>query len=191
MRIAIIVEGKTETAFKPHLIAYLQGLLAGMMPKLDFLSLDGRIPTGGKLRRVVANLLNDSMRPADAVIALTGVYTGSIPPEFSIALHDFEAWLLPYWEKIQRVAGGKRNPPNPFPEHVNHGKPPAFHLTEVFRTGSKSISYSKTRDAGRILKDEDLSVAIQACPELNAFVTTILDLCDPGRSPNNANYSRL
>ena len=184
-----------------------------MMPKLDFLSLDGRIPTGGKLRRVVANLLNDSMRPADAVIALTGVYTGSIPPEFStavdakekmrewvgeekrfhphVALHDFEAWLLPYWEKIQRVAGGKRNPPNPFPEHVNHGKPPAFHLTEVFRTGSKSISYSKTRDAGRILKDEDLSVAIQACPELNAFVTTILDLCDPGRSPNNANYSRL
>ena len=160
---------------------------------------------------MVENLLKHSTRPADAVIALTDVYTGSIPPEFStaadarkkmrewvgeedrfhprVALHDFEAWLLPYWVKIKRVAGSNRNAPSPFPEHVNHGKPPAFHLAEIFRTGSKSISYVKTRDAGRILKDEDLSVAIQACPELKAFVTTILDLCDPGRTPNEANHA--
>jgi hypothetical protein len=85
MRIAILVEGKTETAFKPHLIAFVQTRLAGKMPKLDFVPYDGRIPTGPKLKRIVENLLNDRKRPADAVIALTDVYTGTNPPEFPTA----------------------------------------------------------------------------------------------------------
>ena len=60
-------------------------------------------------------------------IALTDVYTGSKPPDFPtaaeakikmhrwvgvesrfylhVALHDFEAWLLPYWEKIKKLTG--------------------------------------------------------------------------------------
>jgi hypothetical protein len=49
-------------------------------------------------------------------------------------------------------------------------------LAEVFRTGSKTQSYIKTRDAGRILRGEDLSVAIKACPELKAFVDRIIEL---------------
>lgn len=36
MRIVIFVEGKTESAFKPHLMAFLQTRLAGKMPKLVF-----------------------------------------------------------------------------------------------------------------------------------------------------------
>jgi len=44
MRIAILVEGKTERAFKPYLIAFLQTRLPGKMPKLDFVPHDGRIP---------------------------------------------------------------------------------------------------------------------------------------------------
>src|SRR5437763_2066600 len=124
MRIAILVEGKTERAFKPYLLAYLQTRLAGKMPKLDMVPYAGRIPTGDKLKRVVENLLNDKKQPANAVIALTDVYTGSTPPDFPTAedakkkmkqwvgaetrfyphtaLHDFEAWLLPYWEKIKK-----------------------------------------------------------------------------------------
>ena len=201
MRIAIIVEGKTESAFKPHLIAYLQTRLAGTMPKSDIVPYHGRIPTGEKLKRVVANLLNDSRLSANAVIALTDVYTGSEPPEFPtaddakkkmrewvgvekrfhphVALHDFEAWLLPYWDKIKRLTGSNRNAPHSFPEQVNHGKSPAYHLAEVFRTGSKTWGYVKSRDAGRILKGEDLLVSINACPELKAFVETIIELCDP------------
>ena len=85
MRIAILVEGKTERAFRPYLLLYLQKRLAGRMPKLDFMPYDGRIPTGDKLKRVVENLLNDKKQPADAVIALTDVYTGSVPPEFPTA----------------------------------------------------------------------------------------------------------
>jgi len=205
MRIAILVEGRTERAFKPYLLAYLQTRLAGKMPKLDFVPYDGRIPTGDKLKRVVANLLNNKRHPAEAVIALSDVYTGSIPPEFPtaqvakakmkewiggedrfhphVALHDFEAWLLPYWEKIKRLTGSNRKPPHSSPERVNHGNSPAYVLAEIFRTGSKTEGYVKTRDAGRILKDEDLSVSVSACPELKAFVDTIVYLCDPKAKP--------
>jgi hypothetical protein len=132
---------------------------------------------------------------------LTDVYTGSIPPEFPtaeaakqkmrewvgvekrfyphVALHDFEAWLLPYWEKIKKITGSNRKAPRSAPKKVNRGNSPANRLAEVFRTGPKTKSYVKTRDAGRILKDEDLSVAINACPELKAFVDTIVTLCNP------------
>ncbi len=198
MRIAILVEGKTETAFRPHLIAYLRKHLAGKMPKLDFVPHDGRIPTGDKLKRIVANLLNDRKRKADAVIALTDVYTGTTPPEFltaedakrkmrewvgdekrfhpHVALHDFEAWLLPYWEKISKLAGSNRKSPGSSPEKVNHDKSPAYILQEVFLTGSKKRRYVKARDAGRILEGEDLCVSISACPELKAFVQRIFAL---------------
>ena len=200
MRIAILVEGRTERAFKPYLLAFLKTRLAGKMPDLDFAPYDGRIRTGKKLRRDVERLLNTGKPPADAVIALTDVYTGSTPPDFPtaadakrlmrewvgaearfyphVALHDFEAWLLPYWKKIQKLTGSNRTRPGANPERVNHTNPPAHRLDEVFRTGSKTDGYVKTRDSGRILKDEDLMVAINACSELKAFVNTILKLCD-------------
>ena len=199
MRIAILVEGRTERAFKPYLVAYLERQLAGRMPKLDVVPFDGRIPTGNKLKRIVERLLGDAKRPADAVIALTDVYTGSNPPEFPtaddakrkmrewvgpephfyphVALHDFEAWLLPCWDKIRRLTGTSRAAPRPLPERLNHGNPPAHRLAEVFRLGPKTQGYVKPRDTGRILKDEDLSVAIRACPELAAFVGTVVRLC--------------
>jgi hypothetical protein len=202
MRIAILVEGKTEMAFKPYLIAFLHTQLAGKNPKLVFRKFDGRIPTGDKLKRIVENLLNDRKSPADAVLALTDVYTGTTPPEFptaadakqkmrewvggeprfhpQVALHDFEAWLLPYWDKIKKLTGSNHKPPGSNPEKVNHSNPRAYRLAEEFRTGrkTKGYGYVKTRDAGRILKNENLMTAINACPELKAFINTILSLCD-------------
>lgn len=199
MRIAILVEGKTERVFQPFLRSFLDGHLRGKMPKLDFVPQDGGIPTNEKLLRLVENLLNDRKSPADAVIALTDVYTGKNPQLFQdatdakqklkqwvggnpkfyphVALHDFEAWLLPYWSKIQRLAKSNRKPPASNPETVNHGNPPAYRLQEVFRTGSHKKSYSKTIDAPRILKDENLLVAINACTELKSFVNRIISLC--------------
>jgi len=58
MKIAIIVEGKTERAFFPYLRRFLKTRLEGNMPKLDPHPYDGRIPTGEKLKRVVQNLLS-------------------------------------------------------------------------------------------------------------------------------------
>src|SRR5947209_1039065 len=81
MRIAIIVEGKTEKAFLPVLRDFLEPRLPGAMPKLDDHTYDGRIPKDDKLKRVVERLLSGN-RAADHVIALTDVYTGSNPPDF-------------------------------------------------------------------------------------------------------------
>ena len=202
MRIAILVEGRTERAFRPHLQKFLQTRLHGNMPAMDFVPYDGPLPKAAKLRREVQRLLSDRRNPANAVIALTDVYTGSQPPEFAtavkaklklqqwvgdeprffphVALHDFEAWLLPYWDRIQKLAGSNRKRPGPHPEMVNHDKPPADHLKEIFR--EKGKTYSKTITAGQILKDADLLVSINACPELKALINTIIKLCDEAQS---------
>jgi len=50
MKIALIVEGKTETAFLKVLTDFLKGHLAGRMPKLDPLPYHGRIPKSDKLK---------------------------------------------------------------------------------------------------------------------------------------------
>lgn len=199
MKIVILVEGKTEQAFKPHLQRFLKTRLAERMPKLDIVPYDGRIPKQGKLKRIVERLLNDLRHPADAVIALTDVYTGTQPPDFvdatdakskmtqwvgtnarfhpHAAQHDFEAWLLPYWDEIRRLAGSNHSAPQGEPETVNHNCPPSIRIKDAFRTGSKRKAYVKARDGGRILRDKDLLVSARQCPELKAFLNTILNLC--------------
>lgn len=194
MKITILVEGKTETAFKPHLSAFLQSRLAGQMPRLDPFPYSGRIPKGDKLKRTVETLLRTG---SDAVIALTDVYTGTddfvdaadgkakmrqwVGPEPRFyphaAQYDFEAWLLPYWDDIKRIAGHNRNAPAGMPETVNHNHPPSYHIREIFRIGTCRDDYSKPRDANRILRDKDLGVAAAQCPELKGFLNTILALC--------------
>ncbi len=193
MRITILVEGRTEKAFKPHLVEFLQRRLAGRMPKIDPFPYDGRIPKEQKLRKTVELLLRTG---TDAVIALTDVYTGT--KDFTdagdakrqmrkwvgendrfyphAAQYDFEAWLLPFWRDIQALAGhNKGAPPGP-PESVNHTHPPSHHIREIFRIGTSRDDYSKSRDATRILRGKDLSEAARQCPELKAFPNTILAL---------------
>lgn len=198
MKLTLIVEGKTEKAFLPHLRKFLASRLADKMPRFDICAYDGRIPTGAKLHRVVHKLLSGKNK-SDHVIALTDVYTGSQPPEFRTAteakekmrswvgeeprfhphaaLHDFEAWLLPYWSSIQKLAGHNKNVPAGNPETVNHNNPPAYRIKEIFEIGTCRDSYVKPRDAGHILSKNDLSVAVDACPELKALVNTIISVC--------------
>ncbi len=198
MKIVILVEGETELAFKQILRKFLTRSLAGNMPKLHFRSQFGGLPTHDKLKRLVHRELDDRKSPADAVIALTDVYTGSQPPLFEtaeiakqklnqwvgndprfyphVALHDFEAWLLPYWEKIRQLAKSDRQVPGNDPERVNHSNPPAYRIKEIFRIGKCGQHYSKVRDTPRILRGEDLMIAINACPELKAFVNRIVSL---------------
>lgn len=167
------------------------------MPKLDFVPQDGRIPTKEGLRRLVERLLNDGRKSADAVIALTDVYTGT--NDFSdaadakakmsswvgniqnfyphVALHDFEAWLIPYWPKIQRLAKSDRQRSGNNPEAINHTNPPAYRLKEIYRIGTCRRDYNKVRDAPKILEGEDLGVAVSECSELRAFVDRIIALC--------------
>jgi hypothetical protein len=201
MRIAIIVEGKTEDAFLTPLRTFLEGRLQNRMPNLDPFPYDGRIPTENKLRKAVERLLADSRRPADHVIALTDVYTGENPPTFvdaqdaktkmnrwvggdprfhpHVALYDFEAWLVPYWTDLQILAGHNRAAPRRNPENINHNNPPSHRIRELFRMGQNGLDYVKPRDARRILKNKDLMISIQKCAELKAFVNTIIS-CSGG-----------
>jgi hypothetical protein len=198
VKITIICEGKTESAFKECLHSFLRSRLAGRMPTLKFDVHHGSIPTGEKLRRVVETLLNTGKEPSDAVIGLTDVYPAFVDaddakvkmrqwvgqePRFHphAASHDLEAWLLPYWDRITKLAGRDARSPGPHPEQVNHGNPPAHRLASLFEAGSCRDSYNKPRDVKRILKDVDLMIAIAACPELKAFVNTIIRLCDPAQ----------
>ena len=127
MKIAILVEGRTEKAFLPHLREFLKTRLSDKMPNLDLVPFDGRIPKGAKLQRTVENLLAGS-GPADAVIAVTDVYTGT--SDFvdaaeaktkmrswvgqnsrfhpHAAQHDFEAWLYPIGPKSSKLQATTR-----------------------------------------------------------------------------------
>lgn len=165
------------------------------MPNLDPVPFDGRIPKQDKLRREVVNFLS-GRHPSDAVIALTDVYTGTtdfanatdakakmhqwvenVPTFFPhVALHDFESWLLPYWQTIQQLAKHNRGAPAGLPEDVNHNKPPSKHLEEIFRIGGCRDNYTKERDAKRILKGQNLLTAVNACGELKQFVNRIITL---------------
>jgi len=198
MKISLLVEGKTEKAFMPPLREYLKTRLSGNMPRLDVFPYDGRIPKGDKLKRVVANLLA-GRNAADHVAALTDVYTGTNPPDFKdaadakklmrkwvgdesrfhphAAQYDFEAWLLPYWTTIQKLARHKKTAPSMNPESVNQNNPPARRIMEIFEIGGCRDSYVKPRDAGRILRENDLSIAVEQCSELKAFVNTIISVC--------------
>jgi hypothetical protein len=197
MKIAVLIEGQTERAFLPHLRRFLETRLTGRMPRLDPVPYDGRIPKGPRLKRTVEYLLQSGGPPADAVIALTDVYTGT--GEFRdaqdaknimrdwvglntrfyphAAQYEFEAWLLPYWDSIRRLAGHNMGAPGGAPEAVDLTRPPSVRIKEIFRAGSRGRDYIKPRDADRILRENDLLVAAHACSELRAFLNTILTLC--------------
>ena len=196
MKIAILMEGETERVFLPYIREFLQPKLPGRMPKLISNKYDGRIPKQEKLKRVVEALLRGGEPDADHVIALTDIYTGTndfqdaadakqkmrswVGPNQRfhphVAQHDFEAWLLPYWSEIQKLARHNRTAPAGPPEAVDHNHPPSYHIKEIFRAGQSPRHYVKTRDAKRILLDKDLSVAATVCPELKSFLNTILTL---------------
>jgi hypothetical protein len=92
------------------------------------------------------------------------------------AQHDFEAWLIPYWDDIKRLSGTNRNPPAGNPEAVNHMSPPAHRIAEAFRTGTKRTYYAKPLHAAKILEGKDLTVAAVKCGELRELLNTLLTL---------------
>ncbi|MGA3325501.1 MAG: DUF4276 family protein [Terriglobia bacterium] len=197
MKIALLIEGQTERVFLPHLRRFLQTQLAGKMPRLDPEPYDGRIPSGERLKREVERLLRNGKPPADAVIALTDVYTGTT--EFTdaqdakskmrmwvgannnfyphAAQYEFEAWLLPFWGTIQRLAGHNMGAPAGSPETVNHTRPPSDRIREIFKAGNRNRFYVKPRDADRILRENNLLDSALVCPELRSLLNTILRLC--------------
>lgn len=186
----MLVEGRTEKAFKAALIRFLAPRLSGKMPSLHFKPFDGPVPKGEKLRRDVELCFQKPLL-ADAVIALVDVYpptqgfkdaadakrqlkewVGNVANFYPhAAQHDFEAWLLPFWATIRELAKHPNAaPPSGSPELVNHNKPPSKRIEDIFRRGAGRC-YSKQRDAVKILEKNDLSNAVEKCDELRRFST--------------------
>ena len=131
MKITLIVEGKTERAFLPHFRKFLQARLS-KMPAIHTNVHNGRIPKEAKLKRLVDNQFL-GRDPSNYVIALTDVYTGTTPPDFNdaadakakmrawvgadqrfrphAAQFEFEAWVLPYWDRIKAIADHNQGAP--------------------------------------------------------------------------------
>jgi len=190
--IALMIEGRTERAFLAPLRAFLGARLAGRMPSVKPYPYNGRLPKGEWLARDVRGHL----KRHDHVIALTDVYTGNDPRDFQsandararmrawvggepcfhphAAQFEFEAWLIPYWPRIQALANSTRAMPGAPPDTINHDRPPSRMLREMFQTGRRRVDYQKVTHATAILRDQDLSVAARECPELRAFLNTIL-----------------
>ena len=190
MRIEIVVEGTTEKAFIPKMREFFRTQIQGPMPALNTAPFKGRLPHGDALKRMVEKLL----RNADHVVAITDVYPDhqnadeakrkmrqwvGHPQYFHphAAQYEFEAWLLPYWERIQELARHNQSRPGSNPESINHNNPPSNRIKEVFRRGHGRYGYVKSRDATRILRGQDLNLAIQQCSELKSLVNTILNIC--------------
>ena len=95
MTIGLIVEGRTEKAFLPHLRGFLKKCApSGSLPRLSSHVCDGRISTGQKLRRVVERLLVD--QDASAARKKMHERVGEDHKFYPhAAQHDSEAWLLP------------------------------------------------------------------------------------------------
>jgi hypothetical protein len=88
------------------------------------------------------------------------------------AQFEVEAWLLPFWEEICRKLRVRRQPPGANPEQVDLQNPPSRRLSELYRLGNRS--YDKPRDAKAILQDKDLTLVAEKCPEVKAFLNTLL-----------------
>ena len=193
MTIVLLVEGATETALKHKLKAFLdiQAEREGR-PKVALRTRDIMSLSEGKLRGRIR--LELSAPQVEAVVGLIDVY-----PEFTSATeakeflrraadgeprfyphaaqYEVEAWLLPYWEKICQRVGVRQASPGPHPEQVNLNNPPSRRLATLYRLAKpRPRKYVKTIEMAAILRDKDLNVAANQCPELKSLLNTLLML---------------
>ncbi len=94
------------------------------------------------------------------------------------AQYDVEAWLLPYWDDICQRVGVQQGRPRNDPELVDDTKPPSRRLMELYMRTKPPRKYRKTIEMPAILKDKDLTVSANACPEFKSLLNTLLMLSD-------------
>ena len=192
--IVLMVEGDTEAALKRHVKDFLdrRAQVAGQ-PRVRLETRDIINVASPRLKRRVALELRKP--PVIAVVGLIDVFprfqnaaeakaylAESVDhPQFyaHAAQFDVEAWLLPYWTDICRRVGVQQASPGSNPENVDRMKPPAYRLRELYRRAKpKPRKYVKTTEMYDILRDKDLAVSANQCPEFKAFLNTLLTLSD-------------
>lgn len=193
MRVVLLVEGDTETALKEHLRRFLA----------ERANLENKQPLGLDTRQNVTDIKSKlvhrvrlELQKSDvlAVVGLVDVFpkykdatdaktqlrnaAGNHPQFYAhAAQYDVEAWLLPYWNDICRRLRVQRQSPGSDPEQVNGANPPAHRLQELYRLAKpKARKYAKVTEMRTLLANKDLTVAANQCPELKAFLNTLLNL---------------
>jgi hypothetical protein len=167
-------------------------------PKVALRTKDIMTLNAGKLRGRIRLELRDPR--VTAVIGLIDVYpnfpsaadakdflrqAADSNPRFyaHAAQYDVEAWLLPYWNDICRRTGVQRAAPGPQPEQVDLQHPPSRRLEELYRLATPGRKYVKPIEMTAILRDKDLTIAADQCPELKCLLNTLLALADLTRLP--------
>lgn len=188
MTIILLAEGATETELKRHLKRFLDEQAEKANRPLVRLH-SAKIEPLTKLQRQV--MLQLEKPDVEAVIGLIDVFPNypsaqaakaalqkavGHDPRFipHAAQFDVEAWLLPYPAQLRKLIGRAKIPAFPTPETVNHLKPPSYLLNELCHLEKKN--YSKPERLGFVLRDQDLTVAAHACPELKELLNTLLKL---------------
>jgi hypothetical protein len=192
--IVLLVEGTTETALKEKLKTFLdERAIAEGSPKVALRTRDIMTLNPSRLRGRIR--LELSHPQVTAVVGLIDVYpnfasaakakaflhqaAGDEPRFYAhAAQYDVEAWLLPYWDNICRRIGVRRSTPGPHPEQVDCRRPPSKRLNELYRLARPPRKYVKTKEMASILRNKDLTIAANACPELKSLLNTLLDLSD-------------
>ena len=193
MKIVVICEGATEAALRSVLGEFLTSRSGGKQRTgVKLLNLKGKL-----LREKLGTLVDLQVAAPDVagVIALTDVYPafknakvakaeltkragGNHDGKFRAhaAQFELEAWLLPHWDDIAKKLGVNAKAPGANPEQVNGQKPPSHHLDDLFRRakGNKD-RYEKGTDAARWLTQERLERSAKDCPELRAFLNSLLE----------------
>lgn len=191
MKVVVLCEGKTEAALRTALHQWVNRRLLETNMGIAIKALGGSLLRSKFRTQVERNLADPAVL---AVIGLTDVY-----PNFDSAMHakaalttrvagsadsksfrphvalfEVEAWLLPFWDDIATRLGVQAKRPGDKPEDVNTQKPPSKHIEGLFRRAGKE--YQKARDAPKWLTADRLEIAAQSCPELKAFLNTLLEL---------------
>ena len=201
MKIVLLCEGETESALKEPLKDHLdkQCELA-QIPRvgLTIMAFDGpatncrevktRLETHALNPKVLGVVVLSDVYPDFADAAETKTYLRNCVAKSSAkhmfyahaAQFDFEAWLLPYWERIAKGLKVKAKLPGSDPEKVNSQKPPSEHLKELYAKAHKH--YQKTTEANRIFSRYGIEEAVEKCSELQALVSTLIDLCKKASS---------
>jgi hypothetical protein len=194
MKISFIVEGESERIFLRAVHEFLRARCqAGKSPRIIARPLNSNVPPRGKLIKIVRDELQDGV---DAVIILTDVKgpgnyfdAGDAISKIEASLdgleqlnvcvfvhaaqHELEAWLIPFWPRIQSLLNSDIRKPATPPELLNHDKPPSRRLNEVFLR-AKRIRYSKLIHLESILKGQDLATSANECPGLKALLNRVL-----------------
>ena len=200
-RIILLVEGETEVALRDALKTFLdEACTKAGKPKVRLVPR----PEGSDLfhaakgRRIVDSALSEhdvtgvvalidvkapptknrrSFQTADDALDWLRALSSDSRYRGHVALHDFEAWLLPYWDDICKRLKRHQAAPGPNPERVNLDSPPSQRLAELYRLAGRG-KYNKPRDGAAILKGKDLTIAAGQCLQLKAFLNSLLRLAE-------------